>query len=87
VSLLLEIRAAFETPATPVWSVGNVGRAATATGQTRDERGRGARLSRLADRHLRRHPTRDLVSAFTMNYVEEAIRRGPPPRGTTRCRW
>ena len=73
VSLLLEIRAAFETPATPVVVSGNVG-----------PRGNGyrpdARMSaaEARDYHAWQIGTfaatdADLVSAFTMNYVEEAI--------------
>jgi len=73
VSLLLEIRAAFETPATPVVVSGNLG-----------PRGDGyrpdARMSaaEARDYHAWQIGTfaatdADLVSAFTMNYVEEAI--------------
>ena len=73
VGLLLEIRAAFETPATPVVVSGNLG-----------PRGDGyrpqARMS-VAEAHEYHDwqigtfaaTDADLVSVFTMNYVEEAI--------------
>ena len=73
VGLLLELRAAFETPATPVVISGNLG-----------PRGDGyqpdTRMSEDAARayHAPQIETfaatdADMVSAFTMNYVEEAI--------------
>jgi len=73
IGLLLELRAAFETPATPVVISGNLG-----------PRGDGyqpdARMSEDAARayHAPQIETfaatdADMVSAFTMNYVEEAI--------------
>jgi S-methylmethionine-dependent homocysteine/selenocysteine methylase len=73
VSLLLEIRAAFETPAAPVVVSGNLG-----------PRGDGYRPeSRMTAAEAREYHAwqigtfaatdADLVSVFTMNYVEEAI--------------
>lgn len=73
VSLLLEIRAAFETPSTPVVVSGNLG-----------PRGDGYRPeSRMTAAEAREYHAwqigtfaatdADLVSVFTMNYVEEAI--------------
>ena len=73
VGLLLEIRAAFETPATPVVVSGNLG-----------PRGDGYRpQARMSAAEARDYHAwqigafaatdADLVSVFTMNYVEEAI--------------
>jgi S-methylmethionine-dependent homocysteine/selenocysteine methylase len=73
VGLLLELRAAFETAATPVVISGNLG-------PRGDGYQPGARMSGDAARayHAPQIETfagtdADMVSAFTMNYVEEAI--------------
>jgi len=74
VGLLLEIRAAFETPATPVVVSGNLG--------PRGDGYRGAETRMSATQARDYHAWQigtlagtdaDLVSVFTMNYAEEAI--------------
>jgi S-methylmethionine-dependent homocysteine/selenocysteine methylase len=73
VSLLLEIRAEFETPATPVVASGNLGprgdgyrpEARMSVAEARDYHGWQIATFAATDA--------DLVSVFTMNYVEEAI--------------
>ncbi len=73
VSLLLEIRAAFETPTTPVVASGNLG--PRGDGYRADTR---MSVAEARDYHAWQIATfaatdADLVSVFTMNYAEEAI--------------
>jgi len=73
VSLLLEIRAAFETAESPVIASGNLGprgdgyraESRMAVAEARDYH--GWQIATFADTEA------DLISVFTMNYVEEAI--------------
>jgi S-methylmethionine-dependent homocysteine/selenocysteine methylase len=73
VGLLLEIRAAFETPATPVVVSGNLGprgdgyRPATRMSAAEARDYHAWQIGTFASTEV------DLVSVFTMNYVEEAI--------------
>lgn len=73
VSLLLEIRATFETPATPVVVSGNLG--PRGDGYRPDARMSAAEAREYHDWQIGTFAATDadLVSVFTMNYVEEAI--------------